>query len=118
MLRPWTELTSTSAQSDIATGIPRHKQQATTMSDVVVMGPQIYTLPNVLDLNVVQSRKEVLVEAASSRSSVVPHGLDVERVGTPAVQVSLAARQTFGVRRTKLLANAAVDGSCAPPSVT
>lgn len=70
------------------------------MSDDVVTGPGIYTLPNVLDPPAAQLLKELLVEAASSSSSIVLDGTNVERVGTGSTGAS-GRRANFWVRRAR-----------------
>ena len=51
----------------------------------------VVALSSVLDLTAAHALKETLVEALSLHASLVVDGANVERVGTPAVQVLLAA---------------------------
>jgi anti-anti-sigma regulatory factor len=53
----------------------------------------VLTLPPVLDIAAAHGLKEALLDAGSSGASLILHGANVERVGTPALQVLLAARE-------------------------
>lgn len=75
------------------------------MADVFAGEPTVHALPSIVDLPAAQALKEILVEELSSGVSVRLDGADVERIGTPAVQVLLAAARTFSAQgRTFVLA--------------
>jgi anti-anti-sigma regulatory factor len=63
------------------------------MADNDATNADVLALPAILDLTAAQTLKEILGEATLSRA-VVLNGVGVERVGTPAVQVLLAAAQS------------------------
>lgn len=65
------------------------------MTDTSAAEPAVLALPPSLDLTAAQSLKDSLVEAAMARTGIVLDGANVQRVGTPAVQVVLAAARTF-----------------------
>lgn len=52
-------------------------------------------LPVILDVSAAHALKETLGDAVLSRADVALNGANVESVGTPAVQVLLAAAQTL-----------------------
>lgn len=58
-------------------------------------------LPAILDLAAAQMLKEALGDALFSGSGLVLSGLRVERVGTPAVQVLLAAARSSEIERRR-----------------
>jgi chemotaxis protein CheX len=59
------------------------------MSDIQIK------LPSQLDLGALPNLKEELLGAIASTGGVVLEGSDVERVGTPAIQLVLAASKEF-----------------------
>ncbi len=65
------------------------------MADAAAAESGTLALPPALDLAAAQSLKEALIAAAMSGGPVLLDGVDVERVGTPAVQVLLAGQRSF-----------------------
>jgi anti-anti-sigma regulatory factor len=56
----------------------------------------LLALPAVLDIAAAHGLKEALLDAGSSSASLIIDGANVERVGTPALQVLLAAARELG----------------------
>lgn len=53
------------------------------------------TLPQQLDMAALAHLKEELISAGTSTSNIVVDGSEVEQVGTPAIQLILAAARLF-----------------------
>jgi anti-anti-sigma regulatory factor len=64
------------------------------MADNHAKGTHVVTLPTILDVSAAQTLKEALCDTILSGENIALSGADVERVGTPAVQVLLSAAQT------------------------
>jgi anti-anti-sigma regulatory factor len=62
------------------------------MSTAAEIGSDILTLPSALDP---QTLKETFAEMLLTRTDIIVDGAQVVRIGTPAVQVILAAAQTL-----------------------
>ncbi len=83
------------------------------MDDSNLASNAVVTLPVMLDVSAAHALKELFVDAASSRADVVLSGVNVERVGTPAVQVLLAAAQTIASEGHRFALTQASDALCA-----
>jgi anti-anti-sigma regulatory factor len=64
---------------------------------------QKMVLPSVLDLPAAHGLRDSLLDAAASARAVVADGAAVERTGTPAVQVLLAASRTIAANGGKFV---------------
>ena len=65
------------------------------MSTDIPRTSDVVPLPSVLDATTAHALKETLLEALSLRADVVIDGAGVERVGTPGVQVLVAAGRSL-----------------------
>jgi len=65
------------------------------MSTAADIGSDILTLPSALDLTAALTLKETFAEMLLSRTDIIVDGAQVVRIGTPAVQVILAAAQAL-----------------------
>jgi anti-anti-sigma regulatory factor len=84
------------------------------MSDQSLKASDVVALAANLDLSAAQALKESLTDAMLAGSDVVVSGASVERVGTPAVQVLLAAARTLaseGRRFSLLESSEALDAA-------
>ena len=67
------------------------------MSSGATDGSNVLALPAVLDLGTAQALRDRFLEACSASEPVVVNAEQVERIGTPAVQVLLSAARTLAV---------------------
>lgn len=73
------------------------------MSIAPARNPDILALAPVFDITAALPLKDALVEALSLRTGLVLDGANVERVGTPAVQVLLAASRGLAANSQRLV---------------
>lgn len=63
----------------------------------------ILALPAILDMSAAQTLKDLLVEAVASHQTIIADGSGVERAGTPALQLMLAASRAMAANGGKLI---------------
>jgi len=71
--------------------------------DTPAYNPEMVALAPVLDAAAAHALRDTLLEAVSLRADVVLDGAGVERIGTPAVQVLLAAGRALAAGSRRLV---------------